>query len=155
MDLQKMVDFWLVENIISPRLALVTHRSFRVHHFFSTKNRMLFWLIPSTLVLCGFLPPLARSLVCSDGVYGNPKIDDCQLALLEIPYARQPIDSHQSSLPHVFAEPQFLRPPFRQFTNTFRSQSIIQLPKIWKHSKLSSKNELSLKPYAIHDRASN
>ena len=155
MDLQKMVDLWLVGNIMSPHLALVTYRSFRVHHFFSTKNRMLFWPIPSTLFLCGFLPPLARSLICSDGVYGNPKMNDCEQALLEIPFARQPIDSHQSSLPHVFVEPQFLRPPFRQFTNTFRSQSMIQLPKIWKHSKLSSENELLLKPCAIDDRASN
>ena len=127
---------------MNPRLALVTHRSFRVYHFFSTKNRMLFWLIPSTLVLCGFLPPLACSLVCSDGVHGIPKIDDCLQTLPEIPFARQPIDSHQSRLPHVFAEPQFLRPPFRLFTNAFRSQSMIQLPKMWKHSKLSSENEL-------------
>ena len=116
---------------------------------------MLSWLNPSTLVLCGFLPPLACSLVCSDRVYGNPKVDDCKQALLKIPFARQPIDSQQSRLPHAFAEPQFLKPPFRLFPNAFRPQSIIQLPKIWKHSKSRSENAFSLEPCAIDDRASN
>ncbi|KAF6227612.1 hypothetical protein HO173_012141 [Letharia columbiana] len=85
------------------------------------------------LFLCSICFPLVRSLICSEEIFGTPKVDDCKQALLEIPFARQSVASYQSQYSHLFAEPQFQEPPFHSVTNNLRPQAIIQLPKIWKH----------------------
>ena len=104
---------------------------------------VFFSLNPSILFICslGFLP--VRSLVCNSEVFGNPKVEDCSQALLEIPFARRPPGSFQSRYPHFFAEPQFQEPPFHLVTNNYRPQAIIQIPKIWKRSKSHPQNPIS------------
>lgn len=96
---------------------------------------MFFCLGPSIVLLCSLHFSLVRSLICSDEIYGKPKVADCEQALLDIPFAKQPDSNFQSRFPHVFAEPQFQVPPFYLLINNYRPQAIIQLPKIWKHSK--------------------
>lgn len=90
---------------------------------------------PSILFIYSLLFPLVRSLVCSEEIYGNPKVEDCEQVLLEIPFARESVPSYQSQSRRIFAEPQFQWPPFGQVINTYRPQAMIQLPKVWKHSK--------------------
>ena len=90
---------------------------------------------PSILLLCSLQFSLVRSLICSDELYGNPKVDDCEQALLEIPFAKESPRSYLSRHPHVFTEPQYQQPPFRQVTNNYRPEAVIQLPKIWKHGE--------------------
>ena len=101
----------------------------------STNNMILPCPSPSILFIYSLCFPLVRSLVCSEEIYGNPKIEDCERVLLEIPFARQSFSSRQSQYQHVFAEPQFLEPPFAQVINMYRPRAIIQLPKVWKSSK--------------------
>ena len=98
------------------------------------------------MLLCSLCFPLVRSLVCNDEIYGNPKVDDCERALLELSYARQSDGSYRFRVSHIFAEPQFLEPPFNLITNSYRPRAIIQLPKIWKHSKSRSQILQSLPP---------
>lgn len=102
---------------------------------FSTNDVMVSCLGLSILLSCSLHFSLVRSLICSDELYGNPNVDDCEQALLEIPFAKQTHSSYSSRCPHIFAEPQFQQPPFRLVTNDHRPQAIIQLPKIWKHSE--------------------
>ena len=90
---------------------------------------------PSLLISLTLYFPVVRSLFCNGLLYGNPKIDDCEQALLEIPFARQAGSSSRSQLPQLFAEPQFQAPPFRLISNNLRPLTIVQLPKIWKHSE--------------------
>ena len=97
------------------------------------------FLGPSLLILWTLYFPLVSSSFCNGLLYGTPKIDDCEQALLEIPFARE-ASSSRSQTPQLFAEPQFQSPPFHGITNNLRPQSIVQLPKIWKHSKSYARN---------------
>ena len=112
---------------------------------FSTYAIMLSKINPTSIVtLCSLCFHLVSSLTCNGEVYGNPKVEDCEEALLEIPCARGPVGSDQSQYNQFFAEPQFLEPPFRGISNRFRPRAIIQLPKFWKHSKCHSQNHNAL-----------
>ena len=96
-------------------------------------------MIPSFLgptLLISWIPyfPVVHSSFCNGLLYGYPNVDDCEQALLEIPFAREG-SSSRSQTPQLFAEPQFQSPPFHSITNNLRPQAIVQLPKIWKHSK--------------------
>lgn len=101
---------------------------------------MLSYLIFSQLYFFSLYIPVAHSVSCSGVVYGTPKAEDCQQALLEIPFAREAPRRSQVLYPHIFAEPQFQEPPFREVINGYRPNSIIQLPKIWKYSKPQGPN---------------
>ena len=110
------------------------------------------FLGPSLLILWTLYFPLVRSSSCNGLLYGYPNIDDCEQALLEIPFARE-VSSSRSQTPQLFAEPQFQSPPFHSITNNLRPQSIVQLPKIWKHSKSYARDSThaafgTLDPYA-------
>ena len=101
---------------------------------------ILSFIAPSLLISWSLYFPLVRSLVCDGLVYGTPKIGDCEQALLQIPFARQADSSPQNRSPQLFVEPQFQSPPFNAIINNFRPQPIVQLPKIWKHSKSYVRN---------------
>lgn len=106
----------------------------RVQSVSSTNDQMLHRVYLSILFLLSLCLPLVRSFICNGVVYGSPKVDDCKQALLELPFAREP-RSYQARYPHIFVEPQFQKPQFLLVTNDFRPHAIVQLPKIWKHSK--------------------
>ena len=108
----------------------------KIHTADYTTNMMMpSFLSPSLLISWIFYFPVVRSLFCNGLLYGTPKVDDCEQALLEIPFARQAGSDSRSQTPQLFAEPQFQAPPFHEITNNLRPQPIVQLPKIWKHSK--------------------
>ena len=74
-------------------------------------------------------PPL-----CDKDLFGAPKLEDCYQAMFWIPYINQPAkDSPDAKAFRVFAEPQFLNPPFSAVKNPYAPKAIVQLPKIWKH----------------------
>ena len=138
--------------------SLILGRPVGVHFFSkipttdSTTNMIPPSLLSSTLLISWILCiPLVRSSFCNGLLYGSPNIDDCEQALLEIPFAREG-SSSRSQTPQLFAEPQFQVPPFHSITNNLRPQSIVQLPKIWKHSKSRAECHLAafgtLDPYA-------
>jgi len=81
---------------------------------------------------------LVTAIQCSGTIYGCPEAQDCMNAIASIPFA--------SSFPHspnyirpqqlqVFSEPQYLQPPFASLSNTYYPNAIVQLPKIWRHSR--------------------
>lgn len=88
---------------------------------------------PSLLISWTLYIPIVGSLICNGLLYGTPNINDCEQALLEIPFAREG-SSSRSQTPQLFAEPRFQSPPFHLITNNLRPQAIVQLPKIWKHN---------------------
>ena len=120
-------------RIASPRRSYIPLVK-RVQFVFFTNDNMLYCVYPSILFLLSLCLPLVRSFICSEDVYGSPNVDDCKQALLEVPFARKP-GGDQARYSHVFAEPQFQEPPFSSVTNNLRPQAIVQLPRIWKHSK--------------------
>ena len=81
-----------------------------------------------------FYCPFVISLICNAEIYGTPNSQDCINAINEIPFALEPYSNPYSQIPRLFAEPQYLEPPFDAVRNVFRPNAIIQLPKIWKHS---------------------
>ncbi|KAM0798482.1 hypothetical protein BDR22DRAFT_374387 [Usnea florida] len=99
-----------------------------------TNMMMPSFLSPSLLMSWTLYFAVVRSLFCNGLLYGNPNIDDCEQALLEIPFARQAGSSSRSQIPQLFAEPQFQAPPYGSISNGLRPQPIVQLPKIWKHN---------------------
>ncbi len=80
---------------------------------------------------------LASSAVCNSEVYGSPNQQDCAQALRNIPFATSGPSSPSSLQSHIFAEPQYMDPPFGGIDNMFPSHAIVQLPKIWKRSTFS------------------
>ncbi|CAF9917860.1 MAG: hypothetical protein ALECFALPRED_000385 [Alectoria fallacina] len=90
-------------------------------------------------------PPL-----CDKDLFGAPKLEDCYQAMFWIPYINQPAkDSPDAKAFRVFAEPQFLNPPFSAVKNPYAPKAIVQLPKIWKHG--SCQIALVLQPYDRRD----
>lgn len=76
-------------------------------------------------------PPLP---LCDKTLFGVPKLEDCYQAMFWIPYINPPgKDSRDAQAFRVFAEPQYLVPPFKAVKNPESPKAIVQLPKIWKH----------------------
>ena len=74
-------------------------------------------------------PPL-----CDKGLFVTPKIQDCYQAMFWIPYINRPAkDTPDASALRIFAEPQYLNPPFKAVKNPYAPKAIVQLPKIWKY----------------------
>lgn len=72
---------------------------------------------------------------CKIDLFGTPNIDDCKAAMGQIPYFAQPKgrrDINDATTFRQFAEPQYLKPPFKAVMNPFAPLAIEQLPKIWK-----------------------
>ncbi len=72
---------------------------------------------------------------CDSSIYGTVVKEDCLIALYKIPFISEPTNPKFQRL-QVFAEPQFMDPPFSGIDNRYRPDPIIQLPKIWKHSTI-------------------
>ncbi|KAM0794005.1 hypothetical protein BDR22DRAFT_827330 [Usnea florida] len=72
------------------------------------------WVIMS---LCLLHCALVASTVCNSDVYGTPSKWDCNGALAQIPYAYPPRPNPMSQWPRIFAEPQYMSPPFGQVDN--------------------------------------
>ena len=90
----------------------------------------------ATIALWAFYCPFVLSVSCSAAIYGAPNLQDCYEALYRIPTARQtPLDPPSQQL-RIFAEPQYLQTPFGALDNAYRPHAIVQLPKIWKSSKV-------------------
>ena len=51
-----------------------------------------------------------------------------------MPYAMTPSNDDDSRRYQLWAEPQYLLPPFAAVSNAFRPLPINQLPKIWRYS---------------------
>lgn len=84
---------------------------------------------------------IAATTQCNGALYGVRRVQDCLQALDWIPYARfSPPSQHyfRSQQLQLFSEPQYSMPPFAGVRNTYAPNSIVQLPKIWKHSKYKS-----------------
>lgn len=119
--------------------AVKNHRDDGANSYFATFLMSdKFFCFRSNLaiaVLWAFYCPLVLSASCSAVIYGIPNIQDCHHALNWIPSARQPPSDPQSRQPRIFAEPQYLETPFGVLDDAYRPHAIVQLPKIWKHSK--------------------
>lgn len=85
--------------------------------------------------LWAFYYPLVLSASCQASIYGVPYVQDCYEALYLIPSARQVPSDPISQQPRVFAESQYLQTSFSGVNNAISPHAIIQLPKIWKHSR--------------------
>ena len=81
---------------------------------------------------------LAEEPRCSATMFGTPDFGDCQMAASKLPYATNSKGSREASLRTLFAEPQYLRPPFHSIVNRYRPMPINQLPKIWRSSNRDS-----------------
>ena len=98
---------------------------------------MMVWLL-----CCQFV----GTTFCEAGIYGTPNIQDCRQALTWIPYIQES-DSNQAAQPRIFAEPQYMLPPFNGVYNAHRPSAIVQVPKIWKHSTYLSYPRITLLVY--------
>ena len=95
--------------------------------------------IKSAIICLSFLhSALVASAVCNSDVYGTPSKWDCYVALDQIPYAFPPRPNPLSQQPRIFAEPQYMNPPFSQVDNIYRPSAIVQLPKIYTFSTSSN-----------------
>lgn len=84
--------------------------------------------------------------LCDKNMFGKPNIQDCYQALFWIPYANAPArDSPDAKAKRLFAEPQYLDPPFKAVKNPYAPKAIVQLPKIWKYG--SCQIALVTQPY--------
>lgn len=93
-------------------------------------------------LLCSFLiysavtnptPLQANPPLCDKDLFGSPNIKDCYEAMFWIPYINAPVkDTPDAKALRIFAEPQFLDPPFKAVKNPFAPKAIVQLPKVWK-----------------------
>ena len=78
-------------------------------------------------------PPL-----CDKDLFGTPRVEDCYEAMFWIPYINKPAkDTPDAKALRIFAEPQFLDPPFKAVKNPYAPKAIVQLPKIWKFRMLN------------------
>ena len=84
----------------------------------------LIWLVSCQLV---------NSTRCNAGIYGIPDYYDCQQTFAWVSYMGL-IEPGEAAQPRLFAEPQYMGPPFSGVYNVYRPNAIVQLPKIWKHS---------------------
>ena len=75
---------------------------------------------------------------CDKGLFGVPKVEDCNQAFLWMPKKNPNADAQR-----VFAEPQFLNPPFNSVKNPNAPRAIIQLPKIFKYGESMGINSYS------------
>lgn len=89
----------------------------------------------SSVALWPLYYPLALSTQCSATVYGAPSVGDCIQALNWIPFAQQSPSDPLSEQIRIFAEPQYLQTPFGALNNGYRPHAVVQLPKVWEHSK--------------------
>ena len=89
----------------------------------------------ATAVLWACCSPLILAISCDSSIYGDPIIQDCYEALYWIPSARLGPSDPISQQPRIFAEPQYLQTPFDGLNNVYSPHAIVQLPKIWKHSR--------------------
>ena len=96
---------------------------------------------------------LVASTICNSEVYGTPSKWDCYVALDQIPYAFPPRPDPLSQQPRIFAEPQYMTPPFGQVDNVYRPSAIVQLPKIYTFSTSSnlSVNQIGSSDF-VHNR---
>jgi hypothetical protein len=81
---------------------------------------------------------LAEEPRCSAAIFGTPDLGDCEMAASKLPYATDSRGSRKAFLRTLFAEPQYLRPPFKSIDNRYRPLPINQLPKIWRSSNRDS-----------------
>lgn len=106
--------------------------------------------IGSVLALLSFVgDAIAATTQCNGALYGVPKVQDCLQALDWMPYARfSPPSQHyfRSQQLQLFSEPQYSVPPFSSMRNTYAPNAIVQLPKIWKHSKCIDPNPGAVVP---------
>lgn len=72
---------------------------------------------------------------CSATVFGVPPWDDCIAAFSRIPFAGDYVTSRNADSFHLYSEPQYLSPPFRQVYNRYQPRPIIQIPKIWQFNR--------------------
>ena len=99
---------------------------------FAPWTLLYFFLVNSAVASPNPLP--ANPLLCDKNLFGAPKLEDCYQAMFWIPYINQPAkDSPDAKASRMFAEPQFLNPPFNVVKNHYAPKAIVQLPKIWKH----------------------
>ena len=94
-----------------------------------------FFLIQSVIATPN--PLQENQLLCDKDRFGTPSAEDCYQAMFWVPYINQPArDSADAKAPRLFAEPQYLNPPFHAVKNAYAPKAIVQLPKIWKYSML-------------------
>ena len=88
------------------------------------------------------LPHVAHAaFVCDSHIYGRPAIVDCVSTLESIKGGKPPPDP-SILLPRLFVEPQFLEPPFSGISPNPFDNDIVQIPKIYRNSRLVfGKNE--------------
>lgn len=106
--------------------------------------------IGSILTVLSFVGnAIAARTQCNEAIYGVPNVQDCLQALDWIPYARFSPPSQyyfRSQQLQLFSEQQYSLPPFTTVRNTYAPNAIVQLPKIWKHSKCSFHNPYGVVP---------
>lgn len=101
---------------------------------------LILFLIMHTLLVTADGNPIGDKgppIYCKSELYGTPVIDDCKEAMKWIPYVSLPRgrwDRNEATTFRLFAEPQYLKPPWKALANPFAPLAIEQLPKIWKHS---------------------
>ena len=109
-----------------------------LHNFVLTSMRLAslwFFLIQSAIATPN--PLQANQLLCDKDSFGTPSAEDCYQAMFWVPYINQPArDSADAKAPRLFAEPQYLNPPFSAVKNAYAPKAIVQLPKIWKYGML-------------------
>ena len=74
--------------------------------------------------------------LCSAAVFGVPPWIDCVAAFSKIPYAGSYKINVNAHLKRLYGEPQYLNQQFGAVINRYAPRAIIQIPKIWQHSKL-------------------
>jgi len=81
---------------------------------------------------------VTASPYCNIGIYGVPDYGDCMQAFSQIPYAQERPSQYDSNSFQLYAEPQYMVPPFCSVYNRYRPRPINQLPKIWRYGMSST-----------------
>ena len=110
----------MLQNLVLTFMRLASLWFFLIHSVIATPN-----------------PFQANQLLCDKDIFGTPSAEDCYQAMFWIPYMNPPArDSADAKAPRLFAEPQYLNPPFSAVKNAYAPKAIVQLPKIWKYGML-------------------
>ena len=94
-------------------------------------------MVFQTVVLFTLLWPshlIYAEVLCDGRILGRPLVDDCAYALSSIEGAKG--GSTLSTVERrLFIEPQYLGPPFHKISPNPFDNTIVQIPKIWRHGK--------------------
>ena len=82
-------------------------------------------------LFCSVLRFASGSIFICNEYFGEPLLNHCRGAILRMPDGLSRKMTLKQALLRKFVEPQYLRPPFREVNNTWKTE-MEQVPRIWR-----------------------